>query len=243
MLDGRRLAPHLREPLRPGAALGIGPWILRLREGASDAPVQVAPPQREEAQALATRPTIFIRLRAQDSRERELSWQTFRNRYAPVILGFARHAGLSADAAEDVLQDVLLAFFRVSPKFEYDPAKGRFRGYLKRATMNVIRRRHRRAAPQALAHDPEDADAEDPHLALRWEEAWEAQLVERALEEVRSHVDPRTWEAFDLYVRRDMPVGEVSRRVGLAINSVHQAKSRVLRSAREVADRLRAEEG
>jgi len=242
-VDGRRIAAQHHEPLRPGASVGIGPWILRLRQGPSDSPMVVAPPERDDRQSLATRPTIFLRLRAEDSRERELSWQTFRERYAPVIVGFARHAGLSGDEAEDVLQDVLLAFFRVSPRFEYDPAKGRFRGYLKRATLNVIRRRRRRAAPQLLAHDPEDGDAEDPHLALRWEEAWESHLAARALEEVRRHVDPRTWEAFELYVRREIPAEEVARRLGLAVNSVHQAKSRVLRSARELAERLREEEG
>lgn len=242
-VDGVRLAAGQVAELAPGGTLGIGPWVLRLRVGEGGARVVVAGPSRDAAAGYATRPTIFLRLRADDPKVRELSWQTFQERYAPVILGFARHAGLSADQAEDVLQEVLLAFFKVSPSFEYDPQKGRFRGYLKRATLNVIRRRHRRQGPVSLEHDLEDGDAEDPKLAQHWDEQWEANLLQRALDEVRSHVDPRTWEAFELYVQREVPADEVARRTGLALNSVHQAKSRVLKSARVAMERMRDEEG
>ena len=242
-IDGVRIAPHEDVAIGAGSTLTVGPWVFRVRHGESDMPVKLAGPQRDDPAAQATRATIFLRLQAEDSRQRELSWQEFRDRYAPVIVGVARHAGLSADEADDVLQDVLLAFFQVSPRFEYDPSKGRFRGYLKRAALNVIRRRRRRAAPRSLAHDPADEEIEDPHLSSGWDAAWEAQIMERALSEVRSHVDPRTWEAFELYVTRSMPAEEVGARLGLSANSVHQAKSRVLRAAREFADRLLHEEG
>jgi len=243
LVDGVPIAPERDVAIVPGTTLTIGPWVFRVRQGESDAPMKFSGPARPDTATLATRPTIFLRLRADDARQRELSWQEFRDRYAPVIVGFARHAGLGADEAEDVLQDVLLAFFRVSPRFEYDPSKGRFRGYLKRATLNVVRRRRRRAPPLSLEHDPQDDGADDPHLSLRWDEAWEARIAERALADAQAHIEPRTWEAFELYVRREMPAEEVASRLGLSVNSVHQAKSRVLRAAREAAERLRQDEG
>ena len=79
----------------------------------------------------------------------------------------ARMTGSVIDG-EDVLQEVLLSFFRVSPRFEYDPSLGRFRGYLKRATLNVIRRRWRRSTPsEPLEFDIEDDDG------VASEAAWE----------------------------------------------------------------------
>ena len=39
------------------------------------------------------------------------------------------------------MQDVLLGFFLKSPTFIYDPAKGRFRGYLKVCTYRALRKR------------------------------------------------------------------------------------------------------
>lgn len=245
IVDGAALAPEEPRALRHGCVIAIGPWLLRLRVGESDAPVGVAAPSRRFDQSLATRPTIFIRLQASDPHERELSWQEFRDRYAPVIVGFARRAGLASGDAEDVLQDVLLAFFRVSPRFQYDPEKGRFRGYLKRATLNVIRRRGRHAAPSPLQFDVADEHSADAERQLddRWEEQWQAQVLERALNEVRAQLDPRTWEAFELSARAGVPVAEVAARLGLAPNSVHQAKSRVLKAARAVVARIRGAEG
>ncbi len=62
----------------------------------------------------------------------------FERRYAPIIVGFARNLGLTSQDVDDVLQEVMLAFFKVSPRFEYDPSKGRFRGYLKRITRQIV---------------------------------------------------------------------------------------------------------
>lgn len=251
-VDGERLAPHVASPLDHGQMVGIGPWIFRARlRAGDDGPMAMCP----DASAMsggssgsgasrgtyATRPTIFLRLREKDPAARELSWSEFRDRYAPVILGFARKAGLTTDDASDVLQDVLLAFFRVSPNFQYDPQKGRFRGYLKRATLNVIRRRRRHGPSIHLEIDPADDGSADEES--HWEREWDAQILHRALGEARAHVDARTFEAFELYAERGVPAEEVAERLGISINSVHQAKSRVVRAARDAAARMREEEG
>ena len=110
--------------------------------------------------AYTTRASIFLRLQADGSLDRELGWQEFTEKYARVIAGFARNAGLRAQDADDVLQDVLLGFFRVSDQFDYDPERGRFRGYLKRVTLNAIRARHRRKRPSTFIKDDYDPPAE-----------------------------------------------------------------------------------
>lgn len=261
-VNEERLTAKSPRPLGAGDMIVIGPWRWRVAldgadetkdttgttgtaamTGRADARVVMKRERKSGAETYATRPTIFVRLRADDAQQRELSWQEFHDRYAPVIRGFVRNAGRSGDAADDVIQDVLLGFFQVSPKFIYDPARGRFRGYLKRCTLNALRRRRGGAgAGPALSIDDLDP-AEDAATEAPWEAAWAERLFERAADAVAGRVDAKTFEAFDLYARRGMPADAVAQRLGLTANGVHQAKTRVLKLIREEIEAIRAAEG
>jgi RNA polymerase sigma-70 factor (ECF subfamily) len=232
---GVRLEPEQAAELVSGEELAIGKSIFRVCIGPETRGTGSADPYR-------TRATIFLRLRAADDETREMGWEDFRSRYAPVIVGFARNAGLRAQDADDVLQTVMLNFFRVASTFEYDPSRGRFRGYLKRATLNVIRKRLRKRDPAATADSAALAEDEDQTERL-WEEHWAEQMMARAVQEARSRFDPRTFEAFDLYARRGVPAQAVAERLDMGVNSIHQAKSRVMSAIMEIVERLREEEG
>jgi RNA polymerase sigma factor (sigma-70 family) len=233
-LNNHRLPPLDASVVRDGDLLGIGAWLFR-------ASVSGAAGRVESSDTYATRETIFSKLRTDDTMQRELVWEEFRRRYAPVIVGFARNAGLKTQDAEDVLQEVMLGFFKVSDRFVYDREKGRFRGYLKRATLNVIRKRLRkRGTSPETDLDPLD---DEPGVETRWEACWRHQIYARAIEEARPHFDARTFEAFELYGHRNVPAAEVARRLGLTPNGVHQAKSRVLAKVTEIIERIRQEEG
>ena len=125
-----------------------------------------------ERDPFATRSSIFIKLQNDKPRPRELAWQQFHDKYGPIIAAFARHCGGSPQDIDDIVQDVMLGFFQTSPKFEYDPAKGRFRGYLKTATINVIRNRMGKKAK--LYEVPlEQVTVERPaELDEVWEAKW-----------------------------------------------------------------------
>lgn len=234
-LNRWRLAPNDPVRLHDGDVITVGPC--RLTVALADAPAADAP-----SATYATRASIFLRLNDNRTLEKEIAWEEFRKRYAPVIIGYSRNAGLRAQDADDILQDVMLGFFRLSPDFHYDPSKGRFRGYLKQATLNAIRKRLR-AADAARSVPDELLDIQAESAESRWESQWAQQMLSRALEEARRRFDPQTYEAFDLYARRDVAADEVAARLGISVNSVHQAKSRVLRVVRAVLDSLRVEEG
>ncbi len=251
-LNDRRVQAGQPEPLSDGDKLRVGPWTFEVT-GAADttgAQSELAVFKRADSSTAdldryATRATIFFRLRADDTQSRELGWKEFHDRYAPVIVGFARNAGLAFQEAQDVLQDVLLAFFQASPKFEYDPSKGRFRGYLKRCVLNAIYARRHRVRGQVQADDfvfDERAGRDDDEDRL-WEDEWARSILERATDEVRARVDARTFEAFDLYSRRGLAADAVAERLGIGVNSVHQAKSRVMKAIHECVERIRSEEG
>jgi len=177
---------------------------------------------------MQTRASIFLRLKATDPEPREMAWSEFRQKYVPVIAGFAHKLGARPQDVDDVIQDVFLGFFSVSPKFVYDPSKGRFRGYLKTLTLNAIRARFGREARINTVPLTELADDSEP-LETTWQETWRHQQLRMALESIRSSSaeDSQTYQAFELYVLRDEPAAEVARKLGISIDSVYQAKHRI----------------
>ena len=146
------------------------------------------------------------------------------------------------DFCLDVVQDVMLGFFRRHEAFEYDPARGRFRGYLKRVTINAIRDRwRRRKNVQALS--PEyDPPQEDP-LDSQWEREWAESLLRRAMEEVREKVQPRTLQAFELYGVKGLPVEVVEKETGMSASAIRHAKMRILADLQACVKRYRDQEG
>jgi RNA polymerase sigma-70 factor (ECF subfamily) len=236
-LSGEPLAPNEPVILRNRDALQFGTCLF---EVTVDDAEQAQRPKGETQ--YRTRASIFLRLHDDQTVVRELSWEEFRGRYAPVIVGFARNMGLHTQDADDVLQDVLLAFFQVSSRFEYDPAKGRFRGYLKLITRRTIAESARRAGRAGVPSEDLDRD-EMPEPDELWDRIWDEQLFERALEEARQKFEPRTMEAFELFARRNVPAEEVAQRLGMSVNSVHHAKSRVMKEVQQIVDRFSADEG
>jgi RNA polymerase sigma-70 factor (ECF subfamily) len=239
------VAPAPRERMRADGSEPPASGAADAAGGAAEAgaPRAARAESADRAQdAYATRPSIFLSLRSDKTLDRELGWSEFHRRYAPVVAGFARNAGLRGEEINEVVQDVMFGFFRVSNAFVYDPARGRFRGYLKRVTLNAIRDRWRRRRKEAALPEEMDPASEDP-LDQHFEREWAESLLRRALEEVRQHVQPRTMLAFELYGVKGMPAAAVEKETGMTYAAIRHAKMRVLNELQRVVKRLRAEEG
>ncbi len=86
------------------------------------------------------------------------AWSEFHRRYGDLILGFARRYGLQSVDCEDVAQEVLMALTKSMPDFQYDPAKGKFRSFLRTLTVRTIFRRIRQKQASEVQCDIETAD-------------------------------------------------------------------------------------
>jgi RNA polymerase sigma factor (sigma-70 family) len=192
---------------------------------------------------LRTRPSMFGPLNSPDEPSRQLAWERFRERYAPVIAGFARNLGASRQDIDDIIQDVFLRFFVASEKFVYDPAKGRFRGYLKVATLNVIRTRMGGRAKLNTVPLSDIGDNDVP-LESNWDEHWQRQLLKHAIELVREEYasHSKSFDAFERYVILAMPPEDVARELGTSVDNVYQAKHRVTAAIREKVKQLKQAE-
>ena len=190
----------------------------------------------------STNPSIFLRLKADDERPREFAWGEFHRRYSPVIANFARRLGGKEQDIDDVVQDVLLGFFLKSPTFVYDPAKGRFRRYLKVCTYRALQRRFGNSV-RLLGKPIDEIDPESVAIDNIWNDVWEQQLLEVALAEVKAEMlDSRTFAAFEQYVLEEKPGEAVAHALGMHINSVYRAKDQITRALKLKLKALREED-
>lgn len=191
-----------------------------------------------------TRGTLLLKLKEGDTVAKELSWQEFYETYAPIIAGFARRAGCPAAEVDDMVHEVMAGFFKAAERFEYDPKMGRFRGYLKTATLNAMRQRYRKDRGKT-SFDPAWMENQPHKTESLWAREWLGQLIVRALETVKSttNIEQRSWDAFELYGRRHVPIDDVADRLDMTPQAIRKAKSRISQLVRDEIDRLREEEG
>ena len=248
LLNGVRLEPNEKTELHDRDVLTIGPWTFIARtttdEGDSEQEIpQSPPPPADSKDPYQTSASMLLRLRADGTLDRQIGWNDFSKMYGSVIAGFARNAGAKPQEVDDILQEVMLGFFKQSRVFEYDPAKGRFRGYLKRITLNAIRDRYRRKRPSVGLPESYDPPAGESELNAAWDREWTEHLLRRALEIVKTNIQPKTLEAFERYGVRGEPVASVAKDLDMSEASIRHAKMRVLDQMRQEIAIMRADEG
>jgi RNA polymerase sigma-70 factor (ECF subfamily) len=172
--------------------------------------------------------SLLERLRRPDQ---EAAWRRLVELYTPLLLCWARKAGLGDAGAADLVQDVFALLVQKLPEFDYDRQKS-FRGWLRTVTLNRWREKHRRQVPAGgLGGGTEEIASPDP-VAAFWEQDYRQHLAGRALELMQNEFQPATWKACWELVVAERPAAEVAAELGLTVNAVYLAKSRVLRRLR-----------
>lgn len=183
-----------------------------------------------------TRPSLLLRLRDPNDAE---AWTRFEELYAPLLYRYARSRGLGHDDAEDVRATCYESIVRGIREFEYDPARGKFKAWLRtlvdRRVIDLLRKRRDRLAE---SHELREAPGREPDAADAWDAEWRRRHLEYCLEAIRPEVRPEQYEAFRLVVIEDVPVPEVSARTGLNANQIYKAKGRILGLVRSRMDEL-----
>jgi RNA polymerase sigma-70 factor (ECF subfamily) len=168
------------------------------------------------------------------------AWRHFDDLYRPLLTSWLQRHGLQAHDRDDLLQNVLAAVVRELPGFPYDPAKGRFRDWLRAILANRLRAfwRECRARPRATGDSGFQVQVleqlEDPasELSRRWDQEHDRHVVRRFLEVVRRDFAPRTWQAFERLLAGEKPAA-VAADLGLSRNAVYLARAGILKRLRE----------
>jgi RNA polymerase sigma-70 factor (ECF subfamily) len=166
------------------------------------------------------------------------AWGRFVDLYTPVLYAWARRLGISGPDAADLLQEVFVLLIQKLPEFVYDGRKS-FRAWLRTVTLNKWRALNRRAVLPTLAGDAAFDGVAAPEERPELDEVeYRRHLVSRALKLMQVEFQPATWKACWECVVEGRPVGDVARELGISVNAVYLAKSRVLRRLHQELDGL-----
>lgn len=184
-----------------------------------------------------TNPTLLFRVR---DRKDDLAWGEFVDLYAPMIYGYLKRCRLQDADAADLTQDVMLAVNRHIDRFEYNPGRGRFRGWLQTITRNKARsffenQKRRRPGTGDSAVLEMFQQIEDPSADLNtiWDAEYRQRIFQWALEKVRQQVQPRTLQAFVATAMENRDPASVATELEMSTGAVYLAKARVISHLRE----------
>lgn len=199
--------------------------------------------------AFTTRKSLLAKVRAGD----EVSWAEFYAAYKPLILLCGQDCMLTSDENDELVQQVMSEVFkkdivgRYDPDhipddvvFHYDPSHGRFRHYLRK----IIRNQALKIYQKRKAYIELDNPAQQiPEPAVDtwdnlWNEEWKRHVLAMALTELKGHVQPETYVAFEMYALQERPVQEVAKFLNLSVASVYTAKSRCIAALKEIIQKL-----
>lgn len=167
-------------------------------------------------------------------------WQRLVELYTPLLRDWLRRAGVPLHDAEDLAQDVLGVVVRELPHFRKQDRAGSFRAWLRTILTNRMRNywRSRHSIPVATGNRDVAAlldQLENPtsELSQLWDREHDRHVTQRLLAAVEPEFEPKTWRAFQRVVLDGARPAAVANELGLSVNSVWLAKSRILHRLRE----------
>jgi RNA polymerase sigma factor (sigma-70 family) len=180
----------------------------------------------------ATRRSLIVKLR--DPADSD-AWCEFVALYEPLVYRLARRKGLQDADARDLCQEVFRTVSQAIDRWDLDPARGSFRGWLSRIARNLLvnfltRRpyRLRGSGSTSVQELLEAQPAQDPSASALFEAEYRRQLFRWAADEVRGEFASTTWHAFWQTAVEGRPPSDVAAELNLSVGAVYIARSRVL---------------
>jgi RNA polymerase sigma-70 factor (ECF subfamily) len=168
----------------------------------------------------------------------QLRWQEFFDTYWKLIYSAARQSGLTDVEAQEVVQETVITVAKNIDQLKYDPAVGSFKGWLlqitrwriadqfrKREPANA--KRSRSADERLTATIERVPDSRIVDLDAVWEAEWKENLFEAAISRVKKKIEPKQFQIFDCYVRKEWPAQKVAARLGVNVGQVYLVRHRV----------------
>jgi RNA polymerase sigma factor (sigma-70 family) len=197
------------------------------------------------AEFIPTRSTLLSRLKDWDD---HASWKDFFDTYWKLIYATAIKSGLNDAEAQDVVQDTVISVAKKMHEFKYDPALGSFKGWLLQLTrwriLNQLKKR--------LPHNASDTKSDnggtstldrqpDPatlDLTAYWNEEWQKNLIDAAIEKVKEQTSAKQYEIFYLHVVKKFSAAEVAKTLSVSRAQVYLAKLRVSALVKKIVRNL-----
>jgi RNA polymerase sigma-70 factor (ECF subfamily) len=184
--------------------------------------------------------SLLQRLRLQPD---DGTWKRFIDIYEPLIQGWLRRYSVAPEDAEDLSQEVMAILVRKLPEFQHNGQQGAFRNWLRTVTVNQLRLLWRIRKGKPAGRGGSDVaqmldQLADPESSLSrvWDQEHDRHVARRLMELIEPQFEPKTWLAFRRVALEGRKAAEVAGELGISVNAVLLAKSRVLsRLRREMA--------
>jgi RNA polymerase sigma-70 factor (ECF subfamily) len=180
----------------------------------------------------ATSQSLLDRLQHDPAPE---AWGRWLDLYHPLIASWLRRHALQAADADDLAQQVLAKVVAELPAFRHNGRAGAFRAWLKAITLNCLRafwRQQTRAEPHPWLDRWADPASD---LSRQWDRDHDRHVLRHLLDRLEGEFAPTTWQAFRRLALEGAAPATVAGELGLTINAVSIAKSRVLTRLRQAA--------
>jgi RNA polymerase sigma-70 factor (ECF subfamily) len=166
-------------------------------------------------------------------------WRRLDDLYRPLLRAWVARAGVAASDVDDLVQDVLFVVVRRIAGFEWR-GKGAFRAWLRTILANRVGDyfSKQKYLPTATGDSDflrrlDELESPDSALTRLWDREHDEHVAESLMQRVRGDFEPATWQAFRRHVTKGEPAAQVAEALGLSLNSVLLAKSRVLKRLRQ----------
>jgi RNA polymerase sigma-70 factor (ECF subfamily) len=189
-----------------------------------------------------TRQSLLLRLR--DSQDHQ-AWTEFLAIYEPLIHRLATRSGFQDADARELTQEVLLAVSGAIDRWDPDPKRGSFRGWLFRIARNLMinflaKRRNR---PLAIGDTDfnrllNEQPASESDESQYFDQEYKRQTFHWAAEQIRPEFRENTWQAFWQTCVDGKHVKEVAQMLNISVGSVYVSRSRVMARLRKEIERL-----
>lgn len=167
------------------------------------------------------------------------AWQRLMDVYEPMLRGWLRGYAFQPADVDDVVQEICAVLVRELPRFRHDGRQGAFRRWLHGMLVNRLRvfwrERRKRGVNGVDISEDFFNQLEDPQSSLSrlWEAQHDKHVAHRLLRTLQPEFEESTWRAFSMLVFEGKPAADVAEELGLSVNAVRLAKSRVLRRLRQ----------
>jgi RNA polymerase sigma factor (sigma-70 family) len=166
-------------------------------------------------------------------------WRDLVEVYTPVLEAWLASFRLQSADRDDIVQESLTTILQQVAEFRHAGRPGSFRAWLRAIVVNRLREFWRRRNRQAQGTGDSDfaellQQLESPgsDLSARWDVEHDRYVTHRLLARLEPLFEPSTREAFRRVVLEGRPARDVAAELGLSVNAVLLAKSRILRQLR-----------
>jgi RNA polymerase sigma-70 factor (ECF subfamily) len=190
---------------------------------------------------METSASLLERLRTSPD---EAAWRRLDELYRPLIRSWLFRDPSLGEEAEDVVQEVMGVLVRELPAFRRQ-RNGSFRRWLRTITAHRLGAfyRSRKNRPVALGSPLEDSplmQLADPNseLGRQWDREHDRYVLNRLMELIAPQFEPATLAAFRRVAVDGIAPARAAEELGVSLNAVLVAKSRVLSRLRQEAEGL-----